>query len=111
MMARGNVRWISPAQRKLNGILSVTRAAFGRIVRRLADREVKPQALRRFQPLRGHGGFHSLKKAVVIVIARDGTTPDQLVVASRQQRRDRDRALEAFAGLIKTAELREQIAQ
>ena len=31
MIARGNARWISPAQRKLNGILSVTRAAVGAI--------------------------------------------------------------------------------
>ena len=80
-----------------------------KIVRRLADREVKPQALRRFQPRRGQGGFHPLKQTVVI--ARDGATPDQIVVASRQQRRDRDRAFEAFAGLVETAELREQIAQ
>ena len=35
-----------------------------KIVRRLADREVKPQALRRFQPRRGQGGFHPLKKTV-----------------------------------------------
>ena len=31
MTARGNATWISPAQRKLNGILSVTRAALGAI--------------------------------------------------------------------------------
>ena len=35
-VARGNARWISPAQRKLNGILSVTRAAFGAIARSTA---------------------------------------------------------------------------
>ena len=80
-----------------------------KIVRRLADREVKPQALRRFQSRRGERGFHPLKQTVVI--ARDRAAPDQIVVASRQQRRDRDRALEAFAGLVETAELREQIAQ
>ncbi len=80
-----------------------------KIVRRLADREVKPQALRRVQPRRGQGGFHPLKQTVVI--ARDTAAADQIVVASRQQRRDRDRALEAFAGLVETAELREQIAQ
>ncbi|HEY6290894.1 MAG TPA: hypothetical protein VI455_04930 [Terriglobia bacterium] len=80
-----------------------------KILRRLADREVKPQALRRFQPRRGQGGFHPLKQTVVVT--RDGATPDQIIVASRQQRRDRDRTLEAFAGLVETAELREQIAQ
>ncbi len=37
-----------------------------KIVRRLADREVKPQALRRFQPRRGQGGFHPLQQTVVI---------------------------------------------
>ena len=80
-----------------------------KIVGRFADRQVKPQTLRRFQPRRGERGFHPLKQTVVI--ARYGTTPDQIVVASRQQRRDRDGALEAFAGLVETAELREQIAQ
>ena len=75
-----------------------------KIVRRLADRKVKPQALRRFQPRRGQGGFHLLKQTDVI--ARDRATPDQIIVASRQQRRDRDRALEAFAGILETAELR-----
>ena len=45
------------------------------------------------------------------VIARDRATPDQIIVASRQQRRGRDRALEAFASLVETAELRQQIAQ
>src|SRR5258706_8475288 len=33
IVARGNARWMSPAQMKLNGILSVTRAAFGAIAR------------------------------------------------------------------------------
>ena len=80
-----------------------------KIFRRLADREVKPQALRRFQPRRGQGSFHLLKQTVVI--AGDRATPDQIVVASRQQRRDRDRAFEARAGLVEAAEFREQIAQ
>ena len=80
-----------------------------KILRRLADREVKPQALPGFQSRRGQGGLHPLKQTVVI--ARDGATPDQIVAASRQQRRDRDRAFEARAGLVETAEVREQIAQ
>src|SRR5208282_5090768 len=44
-------------------------------------------------------------------MARDRAAPDQIVVASRQQRRDRDRAFEACTGLVETAELRVQIAQ
>jgi hypothetical protein len=80
-----------------------------KILCRLADREVKPQALPRFQPRRGQGGFHPLKQTVVIT--RDGATPDQVVVASSQQRRERDRVLEASAGLVETAELREQMAK
>ena len=50
-----------------------------------------------------------MKQAVVI--AGDATTPDQVVVASRQQRRDRDRAFKACAGLVETAEVGEQISQ
>jgi len=80
-----------------------------KIVRRLADREVKPHALRRFEARRLQSGSHPLKQTVVI--ARDTATPDQIIVASRQQRRDRDRPLEAFSGLVETAELTEQIAQ
>ena len=75
-----------------------------KIIRRLADREVKPVALRRFEPRGGQGSFHSLKQTVVI--ARDGPTPHQIVVAARQQRCDRDRVFEAFAGLVETAKLR-----
>ena len=80
-----------------------------KILRRLADREVKPQALPRFQPRRGQGALHRLKQTAVN--ARDRAAPDQIVVASRQQRRDRDRSFEARTGLVETAELREQIAQ
>jgi hypothetical protein len=79
------------------------------IVRRLADREVKPQALRCFQPRREQCGFHPSKQ--ILVIARDPAAPDQIIVASRQQRRDRDRALKAFAGLVEMAKLREHTAQ
>ena len=84
-----------------------------KIVRRLAHREVKPQALRRFEPRRGQRGFHSLNKTVVAarVFIRNPAAADQIVVASCQQRRDRHRALETFAGLVETAELRELIAQ
>jgi hypothetical protein len=76
-----------------------------KIVRSLPDCEVKAQALGRFQARSGQGGFHPLKQTLVIV--RNGATPDQIVVASRQQRRNLDRTLEAFAGLVETAELRE----
>ena len=82
-----------------------------KILRRLADREVNPQALHRFQSRRGQGGLHRLKQTVVVVIARDRAAPDQFVVASRQHRRDRDRAFEACTSLVETAELSEQIAQ
>src|SRR5260370_1352883 len=58
--------------------------------------KTKPLALRRFQPRRGQGGFHPVQQTVVI--ARDAATPDPIVVASCQQRRDRDRAVEAFVG-------------
>jgi NADH pyrophosphatase NudC (nudix superfamily) len=78
-----------------------------KILRSLADREMKPQSLRRFEHRRSERSFHSLKQPIVIIIARNRTTPDQFVVASRQQRRDRDRAIEAFAGFVETAELRE----
>ena len=44
-------------------------------------------------------------------MVRDGAAPDQIVVASRQQRRDRDRPLEARTGLVETAELGEHAAQ
>jgi hypothetical protein len=80
-----------------------------KILGRLTNREVKPLPLHRFQPRRGKRGIHPLPQTVII--AGDGATPDQVVVASRQQWRDRNRALEAFAGLVETAELREQIAQ
>ena len=80
-----------------------------KILSRLADREVKPQALRRFQPRSGQSGLHPLKQTVVI--ARDRTTADQIVVAPRQQRCDGDRAFEACTGLVKAAELREQTAE
>ena len=110
MVERGRVeRGRAPAH-GVGGVEMLHRqGVVAKIVRRLADREVKPQALRRFQPRRGEGGFHPLQQTVVS--ARDGATPDQIVVASRQQRRDRDRAREAFAGLVETAELREQIAE
>jgi hypothetical protein len=74
-----------------------------KIFGRFADREVEPQALRRFQAWRVESGLHSLKQAVVI--ACDGAAPDQIVVASSQQRSDCDRALKAFASLIETAKL------
>ena len=77
-----------------------------KIVRRLADREVNPQPLRRFQPRRGQGGFHPFEQAVVI--AGDGTAPDQIVVASSQHRRDLYRAFEACTGLVEAAELGRQ---
>ena len=43
-----------------------------------------------FQPRRGERGFHLLHQAGVV--GCDRATPDQVVVASRQQRRDCDRA-------------------
>ena len=80
-----------------------------KIIRRFAQREVEPHTLGRFQSRRGQRGFHPFQQTVVI--ARDPAAPYQIVIASRQQRRDRDRAFEALAGLVETAELREQIAQ
>jgi hypothetical protein len=53
--------------------------------------------------------LHPLKQTVVI--ACDGTAPNQFVVASCQGRRDRDRAFEACTGLVETAELGEQITE
>ena len=81
-----------------------------KIFRRLANREVNPQALRRFQSRCRHGGSHRFKQTLIIVFARDRTAPNQFVVASRQHRRDRDRAFEACAGLVETAELRQQVS-
>ena len=82
-------------------------AVVAKILRRLTDREVNSQELRRFQSRRGQGGLHLLQQTAGIVIARDGAASYQLVVASRQHRRDRDRAFEACTGLVETAEFRE----
>ena len=46
-----------------------------------------------------------------LVLVRDSPATDQIVVASRQHRRERDGAFEACTGLVKTAELREQSAE
>lgn len=84
-------------------------SAVAKIVCRFADCQVKPLSLRRFQPRSGKRGFHPLKQSGII--SGDGTTTNQIVVTSRKQRRDRDRALEAFASFIEAAKLREQITQ
>src|SRR5882757_4697621 len=46
-----------------------------------------------------------------MVILRDGTTAHQVVVASRQQRRDVDGALQAVPRLVETAMFGQQIAE
>ena len=86
-----------------------SQSVIAKIVRRLADRKVKPMSLRRFQPRRGQSSLHLFKQTVII--ARDAAAADQIVIASRQQRRKRNGALEAFASLVETAKLGEQIAQ
>jgi hypothetical protein len=86
----------------------MAKAVVAKILRRLSNREVNTLALPRFQPWRRQGGLHLLKETVVI--ARDRAAADQIVVASRQQRRNRDRAFETCTGLVEAADLREQIA-
>ena len=56
-------------------------AIVAKILGRLSNREVEAQALPRFQSRIGQGGLHLLQQS--IVIARDPTAPDQIVVASR----------------------------
>jgi hypothetical protein len=80
-----------------------------KIVRGLAQGEMHPHAMRRFQSRGGEGRLHALNQ--IRIGRRDGTTPHEIVVAARHQRRVGNRTRETFARLLETTALGEQVAQ
>ena len=78
-------------------------------VSRFPQGEVNPHTMGRLQARRVESRLHGGDQIRVGTCNR--ATTDEIVVASRHQWRECDRALEAFAGLFETAGLGEQIAE